>query len=329
MTYKNKKKIILLSLLPLMLFISVHIVVFTYAYITPKLEINKSKSYYLYDTKNELVFNNDKDWVSLQEISPYLIEATISTEDKHFYKHIGFDYLRISKALINNIIKGDKSEGASTISQQYARNLFLNFEKTWKRKIDEALLATELEVHYTKDEILEGYLNTINYGGVYGIEAASKYYFDKSAKDLTLEEASMLAGIPKSPNNYSPVKNYSKAKERQKIVLKLMKDNKKITEEEYNTVINKNLQIIGKKEKNNITSINYFRDSVLEEIKKLTNIPEEITKTGGLKIYTTLDIEAQEDLEKAVYSYVNDETEVETAAIMMNPNTGGVMAMIG
>ena len=191
---KNKKKIILLSLLPLMLFISVHIVVFTYAYITPKLEINKSKSYYLYDTKNELVFNNDKDWVSLQEISPYLIEATISTEDKHFYKHIGFDYLRISKALINNIIKGDKSEGASTISQQYARNLFLNFEKTWKRKIDEALLATELEVHYTKDEILEGYLNTINYGGVYGIEAASKYYFDKSAKDLTLEEASMQIG---------------------------------------------------------------------------------------------------------------------------------------
>lgn len=326
---KNKKKIILLSLLPLILFISVHIVVFTYAYITPKLEINKSKSYYLYDTKNELVFNDDKDWVSLQEISPYLIEATLSTEDKNFYKHIGFDYLRIGRALINNIIKGDKSEGASTISQQYARNLFLNFEKTWKRKIDEALLATELEVHYTKDEILEGYLNTINYGGVYGIDAASKYYFNKSAKDLTLEEASMLAGIPKSPNNYSPVKNYNKAKERQKIVLKLMKDNKKITEEEYNTAINKNLQIIGKKEKNNITSINYFRDSVLEEIKKLTNIPEEITKTGGLKIYTTLDIEAQEDLEKAVYSYVNDETEVETAAIMMNPNTGGIMAMIG
>lgn len=326
---KKKKKIILLSLLPIILFISVHIVVFTYAYITPKLEINKSKSYYLYDNKNKLVFNDDKDWVSLKEISPYLIEATLSTEDKHFYKHIGFDYLRIGKALINNIIKGDKSEGASTISQQYARNLFLNFEKTWKRKIDEALLAVELEVHYTKDEILEGYLNTINYGGVYGIEAASQYYFNKSAKDLTLEESSLIAGIPKSPNNYSPVKNYTKAKERQKIVLKLMKNNKKITEEEYKTAINKDLQIIGKKEKNNITSINYFKDSVLEEIKKLTNIPEEITKTGGLKIYTTLDIEAQEDLEKSVYSYVNDETEVETAAIMMNPNTGGVIAMLG
>ncbi len=99
--------------------------------------------------------------------------------------------------MITNIIKKDKSEGASTITQQYARNLFLNFEKTWKRKIDEALLATELEVHYSKNEILEGYLNTINYGGVYGIEAASKYYFNKSAKDLTLAEASLLAGIPK------------------------------------------------------------------------------------------------------------------------------------
>ena len=231
--------------------------------------------------------------------------------------------------MVTNIIKRDKSEGASTITQQYARNLFLNFEKTWKRKIDEALLATELEVHYTKDEILEGYLNTINYGGVYGIEAASKYYFNKSARDLTLAEASLLAGIPKSPNNYSPVKNYTKSKERQKIVLKMMQKNKKITTEEYNNAINTNLTIIGKKEKSNITSINYFKDSVLEELKRLTNIPEEITKTGGLKIYTTLDIEAQEDLEKAVYSYINDETKVETAAIMMNPNTGGVIAMIG
>ena len=275
------------------------------------------------------LFNDDKDWIPLKEISPYLVEATLSTEDKYFYKHIGFDYLRIGKAMITNIIKKDKSEGASTITQQYARNLFLNFEKTWKRKIDEALLATELEVHYSKNEILEGYLNTINYGGVYGIEAASKYYFNKSAKDLTLAEASLLAGIPKSPNNYSPVKNYTKSKERQKIVLKMMQKNKKITTEEYNNAINTNLTIIGKKEKSNITSINYFKDSVLEELKRLTNIPEEITKTGVLKIYTTLDIEAQEDLEKAVYSYINDETKVETAAIMMNPNTGGVIAMIG
>ena len=326
---KKTKKTLKIVIIPIILFIFIHIVVYTYCFITPKLEINKSQSFYLYDTKNELVFNDDKSWISLEDISPYLINATISTEDKYFYKHIGFDYLRIAKAIVTNIVKRDKSEGASTITQQYARNLFLNFEKTWKRKIDEALLACELEVHYTKDEILEGYLNTINYGGVYGIESASKYYFGKSAKDLTLAEATLLAGIPQSPSNYSPVKNYKKSKERQKIVLLMMKNNNKITNEEYNNALNTNLTILGKTEKKEITSINYFKDSVLEELKKITNIPEEITKTGGLKIYTTLDIEAQEDLEKAVYSYINDETKVQTAAIMMNPNTGGVIAMLG
>ena len=326
---KKTKKALKIVIIPIILFIFIHIAVYTYCFITPKLEINKSQSFYLYDTKNELVFNDDKSWISLEDISPYLINATISTEDKYFYKHIGFDYLRIAKAIVTNIVKRDKSEGASTITQQYARNLFLNFEKTWKRKIDEALLACELEVHYTKDEILEGYLNTINYGGVYGIEAASKYYFGKSAKDLTLAEATLLAGIPQSPSNYSPVKNYKKSKERQKIVLLMMKNNNKITNEEYNNALNTNLTILGKTEKKEVTSINYFKDSVLEELKKITNIPEEITKTGGLKIYTTLDIEAQEDLEKAVYSYINDETKVQTAAIMMNPNTGGVIAMLG
>lgn len=329
MKKKKTKKILLLTLSPLIIFIGLHLIVFTYAIITPKIEINKSQSYYLYDTKNDLVFNDDKDWVSLDNISPYLIEATLSTEDKHFYKHIGFDYFRIGKALITNIIKRDKSEGASTITQQYARNLFLNFEKTWKRKIDEALLAAKLEVHYTKDEILEGYLNTINYGGVYGIESASKYYFDKSAKDLTLAESTLLAGIPKSPNNYSPVKNNQKAKERQKVVLQMMLKNNKITQEEYKEIINTDIKVIGKKENSNITSINYFKDCVLEELKTITNIPEEITKTGGLKIYTTLDIEAQESLENAVYSYITDETEIQTAAIMMDPNTGGILSLIG
>lgn len=326
---KKTKKALKIVIIPIILFIFIHIAVYTYCFITPKLEINKSQSFYLYDTKNELVFNDDKSWISIEDISPYLINATISTEDKYFYKHIGFDYLRIAKAIVTNIVKRDKSEGASTITQQYARNLFLNFEKTWKRKIDEALLACELEVHYTKDEILEGYLNTINYGGVYGIESASKYYFGKSAKDLTLAEATLLAGIPQSPSNYSPVKNYKKSKERQKIVLLMMKNNNKITNEEYNNALNTNLTILGKTEKKEVTSINYFKDSVLEELKKITNIPEEITKTGGLKIYTTLDIEAQEDLEKALYSYINDETKVQTAAIMMNPNTGGVIAMLG
>ncbi len=326
---KKIKKIIKIILIPIIILIFGNIAVYLYCLITPKMEINKSQSYYLYDNKNELVFQTNDDWIPLDKINKNLINATIATEDKYFYKHIGFDYLRIVKAMITNIINRDKGEGASTITQQYARNLFLNFEKTWKRKIDEAKLACELEVHYTKDEILEGYLNTINYGGIYGIESASQYYFGKSASDLSIAEASMLAGIPQSPNNYSPVKNYNLAKERQKVVLLMMKKNKVITEEEYNTALNTNIIIVGKQKTSNLKSINYFRDAVLEELNSLSEIPSSLIETGGLKIYTTLDTDAQEDLETAVYSYINDETKIETAAIMMDPNTGGVMALIG
>lgn len=326
---KKIKKIIKIILIPIIILLFGNIAVYLYCLITPKMEINKSQSYYLYDNKNELVFQTNDDWIPLDKINKNLINATIATEDKYFYKHIGFDYLRIAKAMITNIINRDKGEGASTITQQYARNLFLNFEKTWKRKFDEAKLACELEVHYTKDEILEGYLNTINYGGIYGIESASQYYFGKSASDLSIAEASMLAGIPQSPNNYSPVKNYNLAKERQKVVLLMMKKNKVITEEEYNTALNTNIIIVGKQKTSNLTSINYFRDAVLEELNSLSEIPSSLIETGGLKIYTTLDTGAQEDLETAVYSYINDETKIETAAIMMDPNTGGVMALIG
>lgn len=325
----KKRKKILLFFLPLIIFLLGNIIIYTYCYFTPKLEINKMQNYYLYDNNNTLIFGEDNNWVELNDISNYLIAATISTEDKNFYKHIGFDYLRIGKAFITNIIKGNKSEGASTITQQYARNLFLNFDKTWERKLDEALLACKLEVHYTKDQILEGYLNTINYGGIYGIEEASKFYFGKSAKDLDLSEASLLAGIPQSPNNYSPIKNYNLSKERQKIVLRMMKNNKVITEDEYNSAINKKITIIGQKENSTLNNINYFKDAVIEELNNIPEIPTSLIKTGSLKIYTTLDTSAQESLEKALYNHINNESDIQTAAIMMDPNTGRILALIG
>lgn len=325
---KRIKKIIKLLSIPIALFIICNIGIYIYCFLTPKIEISKSQSYYLYDINNNLIYG-DKDWINLNKINQNLIDATLATEDKYFYKHIGFDYLRIIKAAINNVLSKSKSEGASTITQQYARNLFLNFDKTWKRKLEEALLACELEVHYSKDKILEGYLNTINYGGVYGIEAASQYYFNKSASDLSLAEASMLAGIPKSPNNYSPIKNYEAAKERQKVVLLMMLKNKNITNEEYNLAINTNLNIIGNKKENEIDNIGYFKDSILEELESLSSVPSNIIETGGLKIYTTLDLEAQKTLESSIKKYVSDTAKIQTAALMMNPNTGGVIAMIG
>ena len=323
------KKIIKLGIILIVLFLIFNIGIYIYCLVTPKMDINKSQSYYLYDNKGQEIMSNGNEWISLNNISQYLINATLSTEDKHFYNHFGFDYPRIAKAIITNITTKSMSEGASTITQQYARNLFLNFDKTWSRKIDEAVLAFELETHYTKDEILEGYLNTINYGNVFGIENAAKYYFNKSASDLNLAEASMLAGIPQSPSNLSPINNPEAAKKRQKTVLLLMKNNGVITEEEMNEAYDTELSYYGKTSDNNLEYINYFRDAVIEELYNIKSIPNSLIETGGLKIYTTLDLKAQEKLETAVKEQMNSDSELQVAGMMMDPNDGGVMALVG
>lgn len=302
---------------------------YIYALITPKPDINKARSYYLYDKDSELVFNNNDEWISLDNISDYLINATIYTEDKKFYKHNGFDFLRIIKAVYVNLLSGSKKEGASTITQQYARNLFLNFDKTWKRKFDEAKLALELECHYNKGEILEGYLNTINYGGVFGIENASKYYFGKSASELNLAEAAMLAGIPKSPSTYSPLINPEKAKKRQSLILSILLKNKVISESDYDEALNYELIFKSLEDEDGLNAVMYYQDAVINELKKIDSIPNSLLETGGLKIYTTLDKDAQKYLENATNKYINKDSELQSSSIMMDPNTGEVLALMG
>ena len=312
-----------------LLFLIFNIIFYTYCFITPKISINEEQAYYLYDNENKLIFDEDEDWIKLENISPYLVNATVSTEDKSFYRHLGFDYLRILKAALNNVKSMSLSEGASTITQQYARNLFLSYDKNWGRKIDEAILAAELETHYSKDEILEGYLNTINYGGVYGIENASWYYFGHSASSLNLAEASMLAGIPQSPSNYSPLVNEKLAKKRQKTVLNAMYKNGIIDYEELSSAYNEELEYLGKMRQSKLENVLYFRDAVLDELNSIETIPKSLIETGGLKIYTTLDSEAQEDLENSVKNNMDKDSKMQVAGMMMNPNTGEVMAMIG
>lgn len=312
-----------------LIFLIFNICLYGYCYITPKISVNKAQSYYLYDNSNNLIFNDSEDWIKLENISSYLVEATVDTEDKYFYRHLGFDYLRILKAALNNIKSRSLSEGASTITQQYARNLFLSYDKNWSRKFDEAMLAAELEAHYSKEEILEGYLNTINYGGVYGIENASWYYFGHSANSLDLAEASMLAGIPQSPSNYSPLINIDLAKKRQKTVLNAMYKNDAISYKEMEHAYNKNLSYVGKSNQSKLENILYFRDAVLDELDNLDSIPDSLIDTGGLKIYTTLDEKAQESLEKAVGKDMGNETDMQVAGMMMKPNDGGIIAMIG
>lgn len=300
-----------------------------YAKSLDKLPINSANSFYMYDNNNNLFEGTNDKWIKIDEISPYLINATISIEDKKFYKHHGFDFFRIMKAMFTNITNGKTLQGASTISQQYAKNLFLDFEKSWKRKIDEAFLTMRLEAHYDKNEILEGYLNTINYGGIFGIENASNYYFNKSSKNLTLAEASILAGIPKSPTNYSPISNYENAKKRQKVILETMIKNGYITEKEMNDAYNTELTFIGSKNEKKSSLLMYYQDAVLKELETINNIPRSFLKTGGLKIYTNLDTEALSILENKIKANLNNENDIQISAVLMDPNNGQIKAIAG
>ena len=319
-----KKCLFYLTTILLVLYVSLYV----YAKFDNKISIKSANSFYMYDNNNE-IFNKEDNWVSIKEISPNLINATISIEDKHFYNHVGFDYLRIMKAMTVNIKNMKNLEGASTITQQLAKNLFLDFDKTWERKIEEAWLTIKLESNFTKNEILEGYLNTINYGGVFGIENASIYYFGKSAKDLNLAEASILAGIPKSPSYYSPITNYDNAKMRQKIILNAMVNNKFINESEKEKAISEKLNIVGKYEKNNSNTLMYYQDAVIKELNSIKSIPKSFIKTGGLKIYTNLDLNTQIDLENNIEKYLKNDQDLQVASVMVNPNDGKIIALIG
>src|SRR5690625_498794 len=169
-------------------------------------EISNDPITVFYDDEANSIGNKteQEQTVVLEDIAPEAVDAIIVIEDRHFYDHHGFDIRGIIRAVWKNISSGNLSEGASTISQQYARNLYLSHEKTWLRKLKEAFYTIRLEMFYTKEEILEGYLDTIYYGhGAYGIEAASMFYIGKSAKNLTLDRASMLAGMPKGHTYYS------------------------------------------------------------------------------------------------------------------------------
>ena len=308
-------------------FMSLYIILLLYVMAKGKVPINSANGFYLYDSKGKIIENNT--WVTLDEISEYLINATISIEDKNFYKHNGFDYPRILKAMFINIKNKKTLEGASTITQQYAKNLFLNFDKTIERKIEEAILTLRIEAHYKKDEILEGYLNTINYGGVFGIENASMYYFNKHAKDLSLAEASILAGIPKSPTNYSPITNNENAKRRQKIILNTMVKNKYITEEEKDKALKEELIYVGINGNDNLSLTKYFIDATMSELKSIKSIPTTFLETGGLKIYTTLDKNAENILEEKVKEYMKDTNDLQISSVIMNPNNGEILAITG
>lgn len=312
-------------------FVVLLIGLYTYAYLSPKLDLKTSGSLYLYDNKNDLIYQGSRsnEWANLEDISDNLKNAVIAVEDKNFYNHHGFDYLRIAKAMLTNIKKKSIVQGASTISQQYIKNLYLDFDKTWKRKAEEAMLTLELEVHYDKDDILEGYLNTINYGqGNMGIVNAASYYFNKKPSELTLEEAIMLAGIPKNPAGYNPVSNYEASLKRAWVVAKSMFNNGYIDEDTYNNLFKEKLEIFGQTKNNNLQMIMYYQEAVLNELSNIKEVPASLVNAGGLKIYTTLDLDEQTSLENNILNNKVDD-ELQVASVIVDPKTGAVKALTG
>jgi 1A family penicillin-binding protein len=293
---------------------------------------NFAVSTLIYDRHGELLYeiygDQNRVPIKLADLPPHVAQATIAIEDQNFYHHFGFDVLGIIRALKNNLTS-QSTEGGSTITQQLVKNAFLTKEKTLQRKFKELVLAMLTEIMYSKDEILEMYLNYISYGGTaVGIEAASRKYFDKSANQLSLAEASLLAGLPQAPSRYSPFASEPQvARDRQAEVLRRMAEEKFISPLQAQEAMGSQLEFaLSKTDISAPHFVFYVRDLLYEEYG------EEMVEKGGLRVYTTLDLDLQETVQASVSAEIADLVRHRVsngAALVTKPNTGEILAMVG
>lgn len=287
----------------------------------------------IYDTNNDALAcsNNQQSKVKLDELPSYIPASFISIEDKNFYSHHGLNPKRIAKAMYRNIKSGSMSEGASTISQQLIKNTHLSTEKTYERKIKEMLLTLKMEKSLTKNEILETYLNAIYFGnGAYGLESASQVYFNKSAKDLTISESAMLAGLIKSPKAYSPIYNYENCIKRRNLVLNEMLKDKVINDEQYQSAVDEKIII----NESTLKQQNFYEQAVIDEATQILNLSEKELATKGYYIFTYLDKTAQKSLINAInnpeFYHKNSYGNIaDSCGMVIDNTTGGVVAFSG
>ena len=301
----------------------------------------------IYDKNNNVVDvleAESRDAVKLEDVSPYVKEAFLAIEDKKFYSHHGLHFKGIIRAVLTNFLKGKATQGGSSITQQLAKNAFLTPERTFSRKVKEAILTYQIERTYTKDEILERYLNEIYFGsGSYGIKNAADQYFRKDPKDLNIAEAALLAGIPNRPTKYDPNRSLENALHRQQIILKEMFEDGRITKEEYEEALAYKFELENEENVKNVpknTSIIYNRRP-----KKAYNNPELTTivenylaeiyddeqiYSSGLKIYTTIDLDYQKVARDTfnAYPYFKNK-EINGAMVTLDPFTGGIVSIVG
>ena len=308
-----------------------------------------------YDSKGSLIYTTLSEErripININYIPEHTQKAFIAIEDNRFYEHMGVDFRGTARAVVSTL-SGREVQGGSTITQQLAKNAFLTQERTITRKVKEAFLARELEKRYTKDEILEMYLNHIYFGqGAYGVESAARYYFNKEAKDLNIAESATLAAIPKSPNYFNPFENPKASKERQELVIDQMVKYGFITEAQGEAAKKEELKLASTAKKREDNPNFYFIDMITQKV--IDELGADALYKGGLKIYTTLDsdmqkaaIESLKHLPAAVmeekdlgklkgnehpvaYNDKNKLTQPQVALVAIDPNTGHVKAMLG
>ena len=329
--YKSSKpkKIITAILLTVALFVLSALAFVTISYLNTPLDKTRLSStnlgveiYNNYQPSTPIYYSSDKKIISLSNLKPHTLNAFIAIEDKRFYEHNGYDLKRIVKASLVNLKSHSKTEGASTITQQLVKNILLNSEKTYSRKFKEILLSIKTEKNFSKEEILNMYLNSIYFGSnAYGIENASNLYFDKSAIDLTINESAILAGIIKSPVYYSPINHPDRCFKRKNLVLQEMCKNGYISQEELEE--NKLLPITTCSKRNSYD--NSYNQQAIIEACDLLNITEKELLRKGLKIYTYMDDTIQQNVQNAVLdsSFANDKLS------MVADNNGKVLAYFG
>lgn len=326
-----------------------------------------SQSTIIYDTNNnelcKMSSMKDLYYLNFSDIPKDIVNSFVTIEDQKYYSHNGIDIKAIFRAVIANQKSNDIEQGASTITQQLARNIFLSTEVTWERKVKEAFIAMELDKKYSKEDILEFYLNNIYFAnGYYGIEAASRGYFSKSVKELTLSQQAFLAAIPNSPTRYDPIEHFEATDTRKKLILKQLYENDKINEVDYNNAINEVIILDEQVTVKNNSVETYVRRCATESMmaafgfnfrynfdsdddynnykesydanyalfqKKLIN--------GGYSIYTSIDLSVQEQLQKAVDDKLAISTalsnegvfQMQGAATCIDNSTGNVIAIVG
>ncbi|PRX42523.1 penicillin-binding protein 2A [Planifilum fimeticola] len=292
----------------------------------------------IYDREGRVaseISTSKKEAVGIKRVPTHLVQAVVAMEDQRFYHHSGIDYVGTLRALIHNLSAGKTVQGGSTITQQLAKNVFLTHDRTYKRKIKEMLLAKKIEREYSKNEIMEMYLNNIYFGeGAWGIKRAAEIYFGKEVDRLTLGESALLAGMIKAPSVLNPFKDFQKTMKRRDLVLDRMVELGFITEKEKKAAMGQEIVLEGKRLDNDARRFPHYVDYILEEAVSRYGLTANEVLNGGLQIHTELDPKMQEAVESV---YKNDDLFpadgkdqiVQSGAVLIDPSTGGIRALVG